>query len=130
MTTAPTTQTTKKPTQKTLHVKGTLEKIFPTSKEAKILDFLITFQENDYSKNDISKHSNVSFRHTLKAIQHLETTGLIKHTRNVSHAHMYKYNTDSQAAKILNNFTVKYPFEQHRQKIADQLTGNEETTVL
>jgi hypothetical protein len=64
--------TTTKNNQKQKTTTGTLERIFPTSKEAKILDFLNTFQENDYSKNDIAKYSGVSFRHTLTAIQHLE----------------------------------------------------------
>ncbi|MCL2642777.1 MAG: hypothetical protein FWD52_04620 [Candidatus Bathyarchaeota archaeon] len=84
--------------------KGPLEKIFTNNPEAKILDTLITFKNTDISKNEISKLSGVSFTHTLKAIPHLEQQGLIKHTRNVSLAHMYQYNTENPTAIILAKF--------------------------
>ncbi|MCL2691697.1 MAG: hypothetical protein FWE56_05545 [Candidatus Bathyarchaeota archaeon] len=83
---------------------GVLERIFTNNPEAKILDCLMDFQDTDISKNEISKLSGVSFRHTLKVIPHLEKIGLIKHTRNVSLAHMYKYNTENPTAMLLQNF--------------------------
>src|SRR5690554_7166214 len=53
---------------------------------AKILDFLTTFHEYDYSKMDIAKNSGVSFRHTLLEIKKLADLELIKQTRTVGHA--------------------------------------------
>jgi len=83
---------------------GVLERIFTNNPEAKILDHLICSQPSDFSKNDISKGSGVSFKHTLKVLPHLEKIGLIKHTRNVSLAHMYKYNTQNPTAMLLQKF--------------------------
>ncbi|MCL2643044.1 MAG: hypothetical protein FWD52_06005 [Candidatus Bathyarchaeota archaeon] len=98
---------------------GPLQRIFTSSPEAKILDFLITAQESDYSKNDISKYSGVSFRHTLKVLPNLEQQGLIKHTRKVSLAHMYKYNTNNPTAMILEKFTNHQACDR-LQKIVDE----------
>lgn len=98
---------------------GPLERLFNGVAPAKILDFLSTFRDFDYNKQDIAKNSGVSFRHALKEIQHLEQAGLIKKTRNVGHSQMYKYNTENEAATLLEKFGLKLAF-QECQKIADQ----------
>ena len=126
MTTTTTNNNKIKPTKKHKITTGTLEKIFTNNIEARILDFLITYQENDYSKNDISKYSGVSWRLTLKAIKHLEQTELITHTRNVSLAHMYKYNTQNKAAQLLNNFTNTYACTRYQKTIDGEIQKEKE----
>ncbi len=115
---------TKASQQKALE-SGPLERLF-NGAPAKILDFLSTFQDYDYSKQDIAKNSGVSFRHALREINRLEALGLIKKTRNVGHSHMYKYNTNNTAAKLLENFALELATEEC-QKIANQQDPKEET---
>ena len=74
---------------------------------AKILDFLTVFRNYDYSKMDIAKNSGVSFRHALREIGKLEKLNLIKQTRTVGHAQMYKLNTDNPATEHLHKFALQ-----------------------
>lgn len=84
---------------------------------AKILDFLITFQDYDYSKKDIAKHSKVSMRHALLAIEKLEKEEIIIHTRKVGIALMYKYNSENPTAKILQNFVLSNAVDHSMRRI-------------
>jgi hypothetical protein len=98
---------------------GPLERLYNGAAPAKILDFLTIFHDYDYSKMDIAKNSGVSFRHTLQEIQKLEQLGLIKQTRTVGHAQMYRLNTDNPATQHLRKFTLEIAC-QEAQKIANQ----------
>ena len=83
------------------------------------------FRDWDYSKMDIAKNSNVSFRHTLTAIKKLEQVELIKKTRTVGRAQMYQYNTENKAAQLLQKFAIELAC-QEAQKIADEEIAKEE----
>jgi len=85
---------------------GPLTELFHSKNITKIIEFLIIFQEYDYNKKEISKGSNVSFRHTLNAIKILEETQIIKQTRKIGHAHLYKYNTQNETAKLIHNLYI------------------------
>jgi len=98
---------------------GPLEQIFNGTTSARILDFLTTCRDYDYSKQDIAKYSGVSPRHAVREIEKLEKLELIIKTRNVGHSHMYKYNTQNQAAKHLDQFGIILAL-QECQKLADQ----------
>ena len=80
---------------------GPLERLFNGSALAQILDFLTTFREWDYSKSDIAKHSGVSFRTALSLLEKLEALDLIRQTRRVGRAQMYRLNLDQEAVKAL-----------------------------
>lgn len=86
---------------------GPLERLFNGTAPAKILDFLTVFHDYDYSKMDIAKNSGVSFRHTLREIEKLERLNLIKQTRTVGHAQMYKLNTDNPATTHLSKLALQ-----------------------
>ena len=94
-----------KNTEKVLEC-GPLESVFPCS-ESKILDFLVTFQEYDYSISDISKNSGVGFKTTLGVIKDLETRQLIFKNRNVGRAKMFKLNLDSAETVIINKLALE-----------------------
>jgi len=85
--------------------KGPLESMFPGS-ESKILDFLIAFQEYDYSISDISKNSGVGFKTTLGVIRKLESQGVILKERNVGRAQMYKLYLESEQAKSISKLAL------------------------
>ncbi|MDE1831536.1 MAG: helix-turn-helix transcriptional regulator [Thaumarchaeota archaeon] len=74
---------------------GPLESVFPGS-TSKILDFLATFKDWDYSVSDIAKNSGISFKTALNEIKNLEQQGVILRTRTVGKAIMYKLNLDSK----------------------------------
>lgn len=88
-----------KTTKKALE-SGPLESVFPCS-ASKILDFLVTFKEFDYSISDISKNSGVGFKTTLGEIRKLEEQGVIQKTRTVGKAIMYRLNVDSPQARSI-----------------------------
>jgi hypothetical protein len=106
---------------------GPLERLYNGVAAAKILDFLTVFHDYDYSKMDIAKNSGVSFRHALREIAKLEQLGLIKQTRTVGHAQMYKLNTDNPATALLCKFTIELA-TQEAQKIANAEIKKEKQT--
>jgi hypothetical protein len=107
------------------HEPATLERLFGSTATIRILDQLTLFNEDDYSKADISRNSDVSFQHTLKELGKLEEKGLIKKTRNVGNAQMYKLNTDNPAGQLLLKLKDTL-MSQEAQKIADQEIAKEE----
>jgi hypothetical protein len=86
---------------------GPLERLFNGTAPAKILDFLTVFRDYDYSKMDIAKNSGVSFRHALREIEKLENLNLIKQTRTVGHAQMYRLNTGNPTAQLLAKLALQ-----------------------
>ena len=86
---------------------GPLERLFNGTAPAKILDFLTVFRDYDYSKMDVAKNSGVSFRHALREIEKLKNLNLIKQTRTVGHAQMYKLNTDNPTAQLLAKLALQ-----------------------
>jgi len=108
------------------HDPGQLEMLFGKSAVARILDFMHVFRDWDYNKQDIAKNSNVSPRHATIAIEKLEKVGLIKKTRTIGNAHMYKYNCENKAAMTLNSFTLELA-DQETQKIVEQELTKEHT---
>jgi DNA-binding transcriptional ArsR family regulator len=61
----------------------------------RILDFLMDNKAYDYSKTDIAKGAGISRTTLSSAWENLERNGLVKETREVGRAKMYKLNLDS-----------------------------------
>ena len=80
-------------TKKVLEL-GPLEYIFSGS-TSKVLDFMITFSEWDYSITDIAKNSGLSFKTGFDEVKKLETQGVLVRSRIVGKAIMYKLNKES-----------------------------------
>lgn len=95
----------KKPISKALQG-GPLESIFPGS-TSKILDFLATFKEWDYSVSDIAKNSGVSFKTALNEIKNLEQQGVVSKTRSVGKATMYRLNLDSRQGFYIDKLVAE-----------------------
>lgn len=85
---------------------GPLTSVFPCS-ESKILDHMVTMKDFDYSISDISRISGVNFKTTLNIIHRLEEQEVIKKTRTVGRAMMYKLNSDSSQAKSISTLTFE-----------------------
>ena len=75
--------------------------IFGTSPVIKVIDFLITYREFDYSLTDISRESEVGWNTLHSFFFKLIEKGLIKETRQVGRAKLYKLNTNNSIVKKL-----------------------------
>lgn len=85
---------------------GPLERLFTGNATAKILDFLITFQEWDYSESDIAKNAGISVRTVQREILKLESLRLVKLTRTVGKAKMYKLDKAWKSGFILEKLAL------------------------
>lgn len=102
---------------------GPLERLFKGSAMAKVLDFLTTFKDWDYSKTAIAKNSGVSFRTVLRILPSLEGLGVVKQTRIVGRAKMYQLNMDdNRIARLLNDLTMEIAVT-NAHKIAEEEVG-------
>jgi DNA-binding Lrp family transcriptional regulator len=105
--------------------KGPLENVFPGS-TSKILDFLATFKDWDYSVSDIAKHSGISFKTALNEIKNLEQQGVVFRTRTVGKATMYKLNLDSKQGhyidKLIFELATKRVLESPETKTKTKVT--------
>ena len=95
--------------------KGPLESVFPGS-TSKILDFLATFKDWDYSTSDISRNTGLSFKTTLREIKNLKDQEVILKTRNVGRSNMYKLNLDSKQGHYID----KLIFEIAKKRVREQ----------
>ncbi|MEM2943072.1 MAG: hypothetical protein QXT81_06585 [Candidatus Bathyarchaeia archaeon] len=67
----------------------------------RILDFLIDNRPFDYSRNEIMEGSGVSRNTFYKLWPTIERAGLIKKTRKIGRAELYKLNEDNTVVKEL-----------------------------
>lgn len=95
---------------------GPLASIFPCS-ESKILDHMVTMKDFDYSISDISKISGVGFKTTLNIVHKLEDQGVLKRTRQIGNAILYKLNPDSAQAKSISKLAFETAKKRIREKI-------------
>ncbi len=65
----------------------------------RILDFLMDNKAYDYSKTDIAKGAGISRTTLSSAWENLEKTGLVRETREVGRAKMYKLNLKNPVVK-------------------------------
>ena len=75
--------------------------IFGTSPLIRVLDFLLTYREFDYSLTDISRESKVGW-HTLHLFFfRLVEKGIVKKTRQVGRSKLYKLNIENPIVEKL-----------------------------
>lgn len=86
---------------------GLLENVFMGTSTAKILDFLMSYREFDYSEADIARYTKVSIRQVYRAIPMLESFGLAYQTRVSGRSKMYKLKTHSKAIQYLEKFVFE-----------------------
>ena len=106
----------KKTVSKKITEVGPLASTLPCS-ESKILDHMVTMKDFDYSISDISKISGVGFKTTLNIVHKLEDQGVLKRTRQIGNAILYKLNPDSAQAKLIS----KLAFEIAKKKISEKV---------
>ncbi len=76
-------------------------RLFGGAPTVKVLDFLFTSRDFDYSKKDIAENSNVSWNTLASIWGWLSDSGVVIKTRRVGKQDMFKANKDSPLVKIL-----------------------------
>ncbi len=67
----------------------------------RVLDYLITFRDFEYSLSDIARNSKVSWGTLHKIWKDLEKNGIVTHTRNIGMAKLYKLNSSNAIVQKL-----------------------------
>lgn len=97
--------------------KSSFVKLFGEHPTVKVIDFLITFREFDYSLKDISENAGIAWSTLHSILPDLLELEVIRETRKVGRAKMYKLNGESSIVKqlvTLDNKLIK--------ELADELT--------
>ena len=71
----------------------------------RVLNHLLIFREFDYSLSDIARESGVAWSTLNLLWPKLEKNKIVKHTRNVGKAKMYKLDMQNEVVKQLTDFT-------------------------
>ncbi len=95
---------------------GPLASTFPCS-GSKILDHMVTMKDFDYSISDISKISGVGFKTALNIVHKLEDQGVLKRTRQIGNAILYRLNPNSAQAKSISKLAFEIAKKRIREKI-------------
>ena len=99
---------------------STFIRLIGSSPLPKVLDFLLTSREFDYSKKEISENAGISYN-TLSTIwSQLITNEIIVKTRRVGKQDMFKLNTENLLVKELMHFfdaLLRQSVEQHVQVV-------------
>jgi len=75
--------------------------VFGKSPVVKVIDFLIDNQEFDYSLTDIAKGAEVGWTTLHQFWTKLAKIGIVKKTRKIGRAELYKLNLESPLVKKL-----------------------------
>ena len=67
----------------------------------RVLDFLIEGRGLDYSLSDIAKNSNIGWTTLHRIWNNLIRLGIVKHTRDIGRAKLFRINEENQAVKEL-----------------------------
>ena len=79
-------------------------KLIGGSPTAKVLDFMLTGREFDYSKREIAENASISYN-TLNAVwKQLLADAILVKTRRIGKQDMFKLNGDSRSVKMLMAF--------------------------
>ena len=67
----------------------------------RVIDFLLDEWELDFSKADVARETGVSWKTINEIWKKLEAFGLIKYSRTINRAKLYKVNSESPVYKAL-----------------------------
>ena len=81
--------------------------VYGDSPKLRVLDFLITFQEYDYSMKDIAKEAHVSYTLLKEFWPEFIKRGIVKQIRTVGKAKMFKLNIENAEIQLLEKFYWK-----------------------
>ena len=74
-----------------------------TGAMAKVLDFLLTFEGFNYSKEEIARNSEIDYETFYNLWEKLEYYDIVKKTRNIGKTTLFTLNMESNIVKALKN---------------------------
>jgi len=80
-----------------------LSDILEDSPTVKVLDFLLDEPELDYSKSDLARQCKVTWLTVNRVVDRLEKFGILKQSRTINRAVMYKLDEQSLVFSSLKN---------------------------
>ncbi|PIT84471.1 hypothetical protein COU37_02995 [Candidatus Micrarchaeota archaeon CG10_big_fil_rev_8_21_14_0_10_45_29] len=78
-----------------------LGNLFVDDESAKVLDYLLDFPQDSFSKKDLMSSTNVSFHKINRIIEPLKHFGIIVENKRIARAVLYKLNTDNEIFREL-----------------------------
>lgn len=93
--------------------------VFGDTPTVKVLDFLIDNQEFDYSLTDIAKGAEIAWSTLHQCWPELIKLGIVKKTRKIGRAELYKLNEENLLVKKLLDFDL-FISQQFIEKEAEQ----------
>lgn len=84
-----------------------LMKILGRSPKMKILDYLLDFPTNDFTKKEIIETLGMSKQTFYKYFDDLEEVGIVKVNRTIGKAKLYKVNRENTIVEDLTNMERK-----------------------
>lgn len=97
-----------------------LMKVLGRSPKMKILDYLLDFPTNDFTKKEIIETLGMSKQTFYKYFDDLEEVGIVKVNRTIGKAKLYKVNRENTIVKDLVNL---------ERKMSLQIAEQEETKL-
>ena len=80
-----------------------LSDILEDSPTVKVLDFLLDEPELDYSKSDLARECKMTWLTVNKVVDRLEKFGILKQSRTINRAVMYRLDEQSKVFSSLQN---------------------------
>ena len=105
--------------------RGPLESVFPCS-TSKVLDFMITFSDWDYSITDIGKNSGLSFKTGFDEVKKLESQRILVKNRVVGKAILYKLNVKSEHVQDI--MKLAWDIAKNRANVEESSVSKEKKT--
>lgn len=99
----------------------TLQRLLGDSAIIKVLDFLTLNRRLDYSKADIARHSGIGWKTLFRVFPLLGRYKLVKMTRKVGRAQLYRLNLDMPIAKTLSQLALQIADFDNEPLIKEQL---------
>lgn len=81
--------------------------VFGHSPQMRILNYLLDFPTNDFTKKDIIQALGMSKQTFYKYFDNLEDTGMVKVNRSIGKAKLYKIDRSSPMVKTITEFERK-----------------------
>ncbi|MFQ6063323.1 MAG: winged helix-turn-helix domain-containing protein [Methanosarcinales archaeon] len=81
--------------------KSSFRIVFGDSPRVKVLDFLLTFREFDYSLTEIAENANIGLATLNRLLPRLIKLGIVKETRKIGGTKLYKLNQENELVKTL-----------------------------
>ena len=89
-----------------------LLKAFGNSPKLRIIDIFLTNPFFDFSKNELVRELGMSKQTLYKYFRDLEELGMVKATRRIGRATLYKINLENPMVKILNEYTTQLSLQE------------------